>query len=412
MGIEQVVEDRDLPPFPRGVHRYPERWVKMDILSKEQLNVLTQYRAGTCVSLYMPVYRVGSEKKQNQIRFRNLVRKARQGLIAKGLTARQADDLFSLVMPLVDDDPFWSFVHSEGFCSFMSGRDLFYFRLPVRFEEKVTLMGRFHVKPLLGLVYNDSRFFMLTLGLNGARLFECSRYGMKDLVMEKVPGSFEEVMQYSEPQKGLQLHAQTLAAGTRRAAMFHGHGGGADGKKVNILEYFKMVDRGVTGVIGQERVPLLFAGLDHFFGIYKKANSYPFLTGGNMAVNPEDLTDAELHERAAKMMDAHFLGARNQAVETYLDLAGTGRTAGDIESILPEAYGGRVDSLLLSPDVSKWGTFDPVTLKADVHERPVGDDEDLFDLACVYTHLKGGAVYDIAAGTVPGIPPAAAIFRY
>ncbi len=384
----------------------------MDTLSREQLYVLIEQRGSACVSLYMPSYRVDPEKRQNQIRFKNLVRKARQALMAKGLRAREADGLLSVVMPLVDDDPFWSFVDSEGFCAFMSEKRLFRFFLPVRFEERVAVMGRFYVKPLLGLVYNDSRFFMLTLGLSGARLFQCSRYGMNELAMEKVPGSFEEAMQYSEQQKGLQLHAHTLAAGERRAAMFHGHGGGADGKKVEILEYFKVVDRGVTGMIGHESAPLLFVGLDHFFGLYKKANSYPFLAGENMAVNPEDLADAELHDRAVRMMDAHFLGNRNQAVETYLDLSGTGRTAGDIETILPEAYGGRVDSLLLSPEAAKWGTFDPVTLKVDVHERPAGDDEDLFDLACVYTYLKGGAVYDIAAGTIPDIPPAAAIFRY
>ncbi len=384
----------------------------MDILSREQLYVLSEHRGSACVSLYMPAYRVDPEKRQNQIRFKNLVRKARKALIAKGLRARQADDLLSVVMPLVDDDPFWSFVQSEGFCAFISGGDLFHFRLPARFEEKVTVMRRFYIKPLLGIVYNDSRFFMLTLGLSGARLFQCSRYGMNELVMERVPGSFEEAMQYSEKQKGLQLHAHTLAAGTRRAAMFHGHGGGADGKKVEILEYFKMVDRGVTGVIGQERAPLLFAGLDHFFGIYRKANSYPFLAGENMAVNPEDLSDGELHDRAVGMMDAHFLGARDQAVETYLDLAGTGRTAADIETIVPEAFGGRVDSLLVSPEISEWGTFDPATLKVDIHEMPTGSDEDLFDLACVYTYLKGGAVYNISAGTIPDIPPAAAIFRY
>jgi len=384
----------------------------MDLLSKEQLNVLTQHRGDMCVSLYMPAYRVGPEKRQNQIRFKNLVRRARQQLIGKGLRARQADDLLSVVMPLVDDDRFWSFFQSEGFCAFISGRDLFYFRFPAGFEERVTVMGRFYIKPLLGLVYSDSRFFLLALGLSGAKLFQCSRYSMNELVMEKVPDSFEEAMQYSEPQKSLQFHTQTPGSGARRPAMFHGHGGGADGKKGNILEYFKMVDRGVTGVIGQERAPLLFAGLDHLFGVYRKANSYPFLAGGNVGINPEDLTDGELHERAVRMMDSYFLSARNEAIRTYLDLTGTGRTAGDIETILPEAFEGRVDTLFVSPEISEWGTFDPVARKADIHEKPADDDEDLLDLACVHTYLKGGVVYDIAAGTVPGIPPAAAIFRY
>ena len=384
----------------------------MDILSREQLYVLTQYRGDVCASVYMPSYKTGPEKRQNQIRFKNLLRKARQAITAKGLRASQADELLSAAIPLAGDDRFWSVIDSEGFCAFISGGDLFRFQLPVRFEEKVTVMGRFHIKPLLGLIYDDSHFFMLALGLSGARLFQCSRYSMDELMMEGVPRSFEEAMRYSEPQKDLQLHSHTFAAGTRRAVMFHGHGGEADDKKADILEYFKMVDRGVTGAIGQEGAPLLFAGLDHFFGIYRKANSYPFLAGGSVAVNPDDLTDGELHERAARMMDVRFLGSRDRAVRTYLDLAGTGKTAGDIESILPAAFEGRVNALLIAPEMSKWGTFDPASLKTDIHDEPTGNDEDLFDLACVHTYLKGGAVYGIAAGTVPDIPPVAAIFRY
>ncbi len=173
-----------------------------------------------------------------------------------------------------------------------------------------------------------------------------------------------------------------------------------------------MVDHGVSGAIGQENAPLLFAGLDHFFGIYKKANSYPHLALESLAINPEDRTDAELHERAIGVMGSYFLAARNEAIDSYLNLAGTGRTAGDIETILPEAFGGRVDSLLLSPRVPQWGRFDPVSRKVDVHESRSGDDEDLLDLACAYTYLKGGAVYDIASGSVPGVPSPAAVFRY
>jgi hypothetical protein len=384
----------------------------MDLLSKEQLTALMDYRSEVCLSLYMPSRRMGPEKRQSQIRFKNLLRQAGDQLLAKGLRAPAVEDFLSRVQPLVVDDPFWSFLQSEGFCAFLSEKDLFYYRLPLRFDETVTVSNRFYIKPLVGLVYNDSRFFMLALGLGGARLFQCSRYSMNELPLEKVPGSLEEAMQYIEPQKGVQFHTHTPSSGARRPAMFHGQGSEADSRKENILEYFKMVDHGVTGRIGQERVPLLFAGLDHLFGIYKKANSYPYLAGENLAINPEDLGNEQLHERSVDIMNAWFLAARDEAVKVYLDLAGTGRTAGDIETILPEAFGGRVDTLFISPEVPKWGRFDPITLSTAVHEERLSDDEDLLDLACMHTHLKGGAIYNIAAGGVPGMPSPAAIFRY
>lgn len=384
----------------------------MDILASEQLSGLMEYRSEICVSLYMPAYPVGPERRQNQIRFRNLVRRAEDELKTRGFRSPDAEGFLSPLKPLAADDPFWSFIQSEGFCAFLSGRDLFYYRLPLRFHERVVVLNRFYVKPLLGLVCNDSRFFLLALGLNGVRLFQCSRYSMNELVLEKVPGSLEEAMRYSDPQRQLQFHTHTPQSGAKRAAMFHGQGVGTDDRKSNILEYFKIVDRGVRTVIGHERVPLLFAGLEHLFGIYRKANSYPHLSEESVAVNPEDLTDGQLHERAVRTMDTYFLAARDEAIKAYLDLAGTGRTAGDIEIILPEAFGGRVEKLLISAERPQWGTFDPLTLKAAVHEKPLGDDEDLMDLACVYTYLKGGAVYDVVPGTVPGLPSPAAVFRY
>ncbi|MEN6466956.1 MAG: hypothetical protein ABFD62_17415, partial [Syntrophaceae bacterium] len=126
----------------------------------------------------------------------------------------------------------------------------------------------------------------------------------------------------------------------------------------------------------------------------------------------DDLTDAELHERAVGVMSTYFLAARDEAIDSYLNLAGTGRTANDIETILPEAFDGRVASLFVSPQGAQWGRFDPVSRKTDLHESRSEDDEDLLDLACAYTYLKGGAIYDIAPGSIPGVPSPAAVFRY
>ena len=52
----------------------------MDLLSKVQLTFLSEYRDDVCISLYMPSYRASPEKRQNQVRFKNLVREARDEL--------------------------------------------------------------------------------------------------------------------------------------------------------------------------------------------------------------------------------------------------------------------------------------------------------------------------------------------
>jgi len=384
----------------------------MDLLSKVQLTFLSECRDEVCISLYMPSYRTNPEKRQNQVRFKNLVRKAEDELVKKGLRTSDIDELLSPARPLFGDDIFWSFFQSDGFCAFISPEDFTYFRVPVHFKESVTVMDRYYIKPLLGMIHNDNRFFMISLGLEGPKLYQCSRFSINELPLPNVPENFKEATKYSVIERELQFHTHTPRSAAReQGPSFHGQGGGMDGKKTDIVEYFKKVAHGISDVIGQENAPLLFAGLEQHFGIYRKANSYSFLIEDQyIAMNPDDMSSEQLHAKAVEIMGPYFLSNRNRAIETYHNLAGIGRTASDIETILPRAFEGRVDTLFISPEIIKWGTFDSASLKVDIHAGPEKDDQDLLDLAALYTHLKGGAVYEVAPEI--DIPSPAALFRY
>jgi hypothetical protein len=386
----------------------PEDGGEMDLLSKAQLTYLSEYRDEVCISVYMPSYRTNPEKRQNQVRFKNLVRKAEDELFKKGLRGSDIDKLLSPARPLFGDDIFWSFFQSDGFCAFMSPGDFMYFRVPVHFKENVTVMDRYYIKPLLGMALNDNRFFMISLGLEGPKLYQCSRFGINEIPLPNVPETFEEATKYSVIEREIQFHTNSSPLGTREAGVaFHGSGGGEDGKN----EYFKKVAHGISDVIGQEKAPLLFAGLEQHFGTYKKASSYAFFIEDNyIAMNPGDMRTEELHTKAIEIMEPYFLANRNRAIETYYNLAATGKTASDIEAILPRAFEGRVDTLFISPETVAWGIFDTAALKAYVHTSPDVNDQDLVDLTALYTHLKGGAIYEVAPDA--NVPSPAAIFRY
>lgn len=384
----------------------------MDLISRAQLTFLSEYRDEVCISLYMPSYGAHPEKRQSQVRFKNLVRKAEDELVRMSMRPADIDRLLSPARPLFSDDRFWSFFQSDGFCAFISPEDFSYFRVPVSFREGVTVMDRYYIKPLLGMIYNDNRFFMLSLGLEGPKLYQCSRFSINELTMEKVPESFKEAIKYSVIDRELQFHTHAPSSGAGEpGASFHGQGGGMDGKKTDIVEYFKKVAHGVFNVIGQEKAPLLFAGLEQHFGTFKKANSYSFfIEDHSISVNPDDMSQEELHTRAVELMGPYLLAHRNRAIELYHNLAGTGKTAADIESILPSAFDGRVDTLFVAPQTAKWGTFDAASRKVSVHTDSEKNDQDLLDLAALYTHLKGGAIYEVTPET--GVPSPAALLRY
>ena len=93
-------------------------------------------------------------------------------------------------------------------------------------------------------------------------------------------------------------------------------------------------------------------------------------------------------------------------------MAGTGRAAGDIGAIVTVAYDGRVDTLFVAVDRQEWGSFDGETRTVETHREAIAGDEDLLDVAAMYTLLRRGTIYAVGLEEMPEHTPAAAILGY
>jgi Bacterial archaeo-eukaryotic release factor family 3 len=156
----------------------------------------------------------------------------------------------------------------------------------------------------------------------------------------------------------------------------------------------------------------VLAGVEYLLPIYHRANTYPYLLEGKVTGNPEGLRPEELRERAWAIVQPHFQGAQDAAAAQYRQLAGTGRAAGDIGAIVMAAYEGRVDTLFVASDRQEWGSFHGETRTVETHREPIAGDDDLLDVAAMYTLLKRGTIYAAGLEQMPEHTPAAAILRY
>ena len=280
------------------------------------------------------------------------------------------------------------------------------------FQELVVVSDRFHVKPLLPIFIADGRFYILALSQNEVRLLQGTRYSSREIALEGVPGNLAEALRFDDPEKQLQFHTGTPAGKGKRPAMFHGHGVGTDDSKVNLLRYFRHVDRGLHEILRDEEAPLVVASVDYLLPIYREANTCPHLVEEGVEGNPEGLGAEELHGRAWGIIEPYFEKAQEDAVALYRQFAGTGRTSTDIKEIAPAAYHGRVEFLFVALGLQQWGAFDPNRNTVMLHEEQEPGDEDLLDMAAVHTFLKGGRVYAVQPDKVPDGRPSAALFRY
>jgi hypothetical protein len=388
----------------------------MKTLSASELRVLMEQQQGPCISLFLPTHRAGGDTQQDPLRLRQQLRAVENRLLLKDLRSTQVQALLEPIQALLDDEQFW--LHrSSGLAVFRSPELLRAYWLPYPFKEQVIVTNHFYLKPLLPLATNDGRFYILALSQKEIRLLESTHYNVNEVELpEGVPHRLADAMKYKEPENELQYHSSSsgavLGKGGRRATIFHGQGVGTDDEKQNILRYFQQVDRGLHARLGDEQVPLVLAGVEYLFPIYREANTYPHLLDEGVAGNPDRESAEALRTRAWAVVEPYFMRAREEAVASYRAYAGSERASNDLRVIIPAAYYGQIACLFVAADQEQWGTFNPATTTLHVHREPRFQDDELLDMAATQTLLHGGAVYVVEQAQMPDEKLLAAVFRY
>jgi hypothetical protein len=382
----------------------------MDFLAGENLKDMMGKCEEACVSIYLPTHKGGPETQQGAIRLKNLLKQAEELLIQRGLRSPEAKTMLQPAQDLVQDGLFWSY-QNDGLAIFISKDNAEIHPLPFSFPELVVVGDRFHLKPVLQVLNEDGRFYILAVSQNQVRFFRGMRFNIEELNIEGVPENLDEVLQYDVFGKQLQWRAAKGGAGGR-TGVSQGRGALEADAKENILRYFREIDKGLRNVIGADQAPLVMACVDYLLPIYKEANTYPHLQEEVISGNPEGLSAQQLHSAAWEVVRPHFQKALADAVALYYELAGTGKTSKDLQKVVEAAYNGRVDVLFVALDIQRWGRYDPETNTVHLHSEQQPGDGDLLDFAAIHTFLNSGTVYAVPPENVPDDRNLAAIFRY
>jgi hypothetical protein len=385
-----------------------------DVVSRDELRALLERPAAPCVALFMPIGRAEPARQQNALRLENLLRRAEERLIARGLDGGAARELLAPGFGLVSDQSFWA-QQAEGLAIFLAAGLFRVYRLPLAFEELLAVDEHACISPLLPLLSDNGQFYLLTIGLGGAGLFQGSRYGLGQIPLPGAPHGLREALAADEFSREAQLHAGVPGRGGERGAIFHGHGAKDEtAVKAEALRYFRQVDRAVRHALAGAHGPLLLAGIGSLLPLYRAANSYPYLAEEAITVNPETLRPDELHGRAWAIVARRLDSARDEALGRYRALRGSDPALATdyLRTIIPAAHEGRVEVLLVAAGQRRWGRFDRASGELLVRAEPGPRDSELLDMAAAQALLHGGTVYLVAPEQLPEGAPVAAILRY
>ncbi|WP_278469145.1 hypothetical protein [Gimesia maris] len=382
----------------------------MDQFTRSDLKQLIDTTQEPLVSIYMPTYRSGREVQQNSTRFKNLLKGAREKLADYGLDEVQITELLSEASTLESNDDWWEH-QSDGLAIFFASDRFVCYRVPFKFEELVFVGSHYYIRPVIQLLQGDGRFYVLAVSQNRVRLLAGSHYSIEELEPDQLPSDLQSALNIDEYTSTLQQHS-TGGPNTAKNIVFHGHGA-ADmdqQKKDEILQYFHHIDTAIQKYFGNEKSPMVFAGVDYLFPLFKSTCHYKYLLEEPVTGNPDELTAEQLHSQAWPVVESFFTRDCQTALEYYNESAASDTSTCDLGKTIRAAKQGAVNTLLLAEDKQHWGEYkeqDGSITTCD--ERMVSDE--LLNYAAVQTLITGGTVFSLPGHSIPS-GESAAVLRF
>lgn len=389
----------------------------MEFISKEAFRQLAEVENTPAVSIFIPLERDGDKQDQNRIRLKNYLKQAERTLQeASRLAPEEVADLLQPAARLIEDGRFAAELE-DGLALFLSTEQSHIYSLPVRFAEEGVIGSHFYLRPLMPLMMENGRFYILALSQNEIRLLQATPHSVHELILpDEVPQTLAEALKWEDPESQLQWHTGTSASVSQnRRAVFHGHGvTEAQSQKEGIAEYFRQVADGIDELLKEQSAPLVLVGVEYLLPLYRQATAYPHVLEESLHGNPEQFSAQTLRDQAWELVAPLFAQEKDAAISRIAAQRQSELVTEDLEQIIAAAHYGQIELLLLDEEIQVWGTFDATT--GDVQQYQPGDKDEvdsaeLVDRTAVYTYLYGGTVYLLPRAEIPGEMPAAALLR-
>ena len=291
----------------------------MNTINHAQLLQLVDAPGKRFVSLYLPTYSVGRESPQNPVRFKNLLHAAGSQLSYRGMPEAEIRGFLAPAAELLDRAMFWDEL-SRGMAILISAGELHVWHLPLAVEELYVVGKRFHLTPLIAWLHDDVPYYVLSVSQHRVRLLHGTRYTLDELKFPDLPTSGIEALHYDVREGFFQTHSGQPQLHGKESIVFTGQGGEADVAHTEIASLFRLIDSAVCKHLHSRLEPLVFAGVDYLFPIYRQHNRYPHLLTAHVPGNPDLLSPTDLREKAWPLVEKLLHTRRQAAVAGYWDV--------------------------------------------------------------------------------------------
>ncbi|WP_299818303.1 hypothetical protein [uncultured Pontibacter sp.] len=358
------------------------------------LNVQNNTQNALCISIFIPTHRAGQEtlNGQDNILFKNKIKEARALLERHDVPEAEIDEYLKPADALLSDTNFWRH-QAEGLAVFITKGFSQHYTLPIAMPDVVYVLDHFYFTPVLPILSQNGRFFILSLYREKVAFYEATIEKIRPIdISSFVPESMNKALKFDIKGNDQDFtHSTTTVNGTN---IVHGPGSTkGDEEHERVREFVIEIDNSMQKILHDAHEPLVLAGVDHYCSLYKAHSKYKNIVPDNININEGVDNGNALHEKALKLIKPIMQQSHTDSLNRYQNVAGTGSTSEDLATVAAEAVHGRVDTLFISPSQPVWGSYDPASATAIVHQEYQRGDHDLINLAAIKTIAQGGKVY-------------------
>lgn len=356
------------------------------------------------VSIYLPTSRLTTESKNNEIRFKNLLKKVESKLISV-YPGKLGENILSDLKDLAEDKKFWA-NQLDGLGVLATSEDVVVYKLQRDVMEYVEVADTFYIKPLLNAYQTDDSFQILALNKSDFTLYEGNRYAIRKVDLpEDQHKSLKDVVGYFTEDNNL----QGSSVGLQGSARFGYGGSSRDEDAIDVEKYFRWVDRYIfENHSKRTELPLILASLPENHTEFSKVSHNDYLAAEGIKKDPQSLDDSELRKMAWAVLEPDFNSHLNKLIEKYELSKSRELASEDISEIARAAMEGRVESLIVNLNKTVPGSIDPNTDRLLVEEES-GDMLNDLTLLALKQNAKVYVVTDEKLSLDTGVK---AIYRY
>jgi hypothetical protein len=366
-----------------------------DIPTRAQVERLLAAREPSSVSIYLPTT-PASRGDAERIELKNLAGEASRQLRESGAAGADVAAVEDELADLLDDDDFWRY-QARSLALFVTPTTGTTFRLANNLVSLVEVSDRFHLKPLLRAVTFPHTAFVLALSQNGVRLLE--------IAPELEPAE----IQVADLPRDV---ASAVGKSSIRDRAPTGRIQGSEGQKTRMRQYARHVDQALRPLLNGLDLPLILASAEPIDSIYRSVNTYPHLLETSLAGNPDASSDAELTERARRLLDDLYATELRTLQETFALRVSQRRASGDVADVARAATLGLVETVLVDIDAIVPGSVDEETGAITLDDTDDAVNYGVVDEIARRVWLNGGQVLAVRRDDIPGNGAVAAILRY